>query len=88
MRSVYETVLSNYGCDSIDGYLPKPGEACCISSENGVFYGDAFENSVLDSCETVCGVIKNGVALGVKIATIGGYLYRNQDFEDVHIVSM
>ena len=33
---------------------------------------------MLDACETVCAVIKNGVALGVNIAIIGGYSFRDQ----------
>lgn len=87
MRAVYNMVMRNYGVDPDSGFRPASGETYGIT-EDGVQKGNAYEQDVLDSCETVCAVIKNGVSLGVKIATIGGYMFRNQDFEDVHIMSM
>lgn len=73
LRSIYNMVLTNYGIDYDDGFSPSKGETVDLISGNIV---DATSISVLDACETVCSVIKNGVALGVKIATIGGYSYR------------
>lgn len=76
--SVYKTVMQNYGVDPNENYIPAPGKTYSIS-EDGIVYGDAQELGILDATETVCSVIKNGVSLGVKVATIGGYSYRSKD---------
>lgn len=78
-RSIYETVMLNYGTDPNEDFVPLPGQGLFISKEQGVLTGDALELGILDACETVSAVIRNGVALGVKIATIGGYSFRSND---------
>jgi len=80
--SVYENVLQNYGADFNPKWEPQKGETICIS-EQGITSGQAVDLNVLDSCETVCSVIQNGVALGIKIATIGAFFYRSQEQDDI-----
>ena len=77
-RSIHERVMINFGVDPINGYIPPKGYATKIDDLH-VTIGPAEELDILDACETVCAVIKNGVALGVKIATLGGYSYRGKD---------
>lgn len=79
-RSIHETVLTNYGTESNPNLLLMPGQGVQIS-DNGVEVGPALKLGILDACETVCAVIRNGVSLGVKIATIGGYSYRSKEDE-------
>ena len=78
LRSIHDTVLMNFGMDSNKDFVPQKGKALSIGN-TGVVYGDASELNVLDACDTVCAVIRNGVSLGVKVATIGGYSFRDQD---------
>jgi chaperonin GroEL len=86
LSSIFFTVLTNYGEETeymaqfytmlkFDG---KEG----YKIENGVTVGDAVEIGVLDACETVCAVIKNGVALGTSLAILGGYSFRVQNSEE------
>jgi chaperonin GroEL len=77
-RSIHDTVLSNYGVESNPDFIPLPGKTISITND-GIIHGDAVELNVLDACDTVCAVIKNGVSLGVKVATIGGYSFRDQE---------
>lgn len=78
LRSVYNHVLENYGIEPNDNFVPTPGVGVSIKGDQ-VMTGDARQLGVLDATETVCAVINNGVSLGVKIATIGGYIFRNKD---------
>jgi chaperonin GroEL len=80
-ESIRDTVISNYGTDEelnfdIDG---KTGYKI---TRSGIVHGDAVELGVLDACETVCAVIKNGTALGVSLAILGGYSFRVQNSEE------
>ena len=77
LRSIHETVMVNFGIDPNSHLVPLPGMTFFLDREHSE-RGNAIELGVLDACETVCAVIKNGVSLGVKIATIGGYCYRLQ----------
>jgi hypothetical protein len=77
-RSIHDTVLSNYGTESNPDFIPLPGKTISITND-GIVHGDAIELNVLDACDTVCAVIRNGVSLGVKVATIGGYSFRDQE---------
>lgn len=77
-RAIHNTVLNNYGTDPNPDFIPLPGKALSITRD-GIIHGDAVELNVLDACDTVCAAIKNGVSLGVKVATIGGYSFRDQD---------
>jgi chaperonin GroEL len=79
-RAVYNNVLANYGIDPNPDFVPLRGIGVSIKDDKAIT-GDAKELGVLDACETVCAVIQNGVSLGVKIATIGGYIFRNKDVE-------
>lgn len=80
MRSIHTFVMKNYGTDDFTPeFVPAVGMTTKIGIDDTVQYIDAFEGDVLDACETVCSVIKNGVSLGVKIATMGGYIFRNQE---------
>jgi chaperonin GroEL len=74
-KVIHRTIMQNYGSDLIREMFTK-GETIQIS-ETGVTFGDAVELGVLDSTDTVCAIIKNGVELGVKIATLGGYSLRD-----------
>ena len=82
LRAVYTKVLTNFGVDPNDGFIPVRGNAIKIDGQSmTVIYGDAQELDILDAAETVCAVIKNGVSLGVQIATLGGYAYRGKHEE-------
>lgn len=81
-RSIYTMVLNNYGVDVDPTVFPCKGEGLKIDEKLGLVRGNAFELGVLDAAETVYSVIQNGVALGVKVATIGGFLFREQKIVD------
>jgi hypothetical protein len=53
------------------------GESVRIGDEIAV-RGQAMMIKVLDATETVCAVIKNGVDLGIRVATLGGYSLRDK----------
>lgn len=79
-RAVHETVLRNFGVSPNTDFVPMPGKSVRIAKDGlSAEHGDALELDVLDACETVCAVIQNGVALGVKIATLGGYSFRRKN---------
>lgn len=82
MRSIYERVMINFGVDPIDKLIPAVGASIKIDEDLGAIQGNAVDLDILDACETVCAVIKNGVALGVQIATLGGYSYRDRSFSN------
>lgn len=75
-RSIHNSVLINYGVVPNLDFVPPPGQTVSLTN---LELGDAREIGVLDATETVCAVIKNGVNLGVKIATMGGYSYRDAE---------
>ena len=75
-RSLHNTVLVNYGIDPNIDFVPLMGITMKLS-ETEINAGPSIDLGVLDACETVCAVIKNGVSLGVRMATIGGYSYRD-----------
>lgn len=79
LESVHKTVLSNYGTGTSLVAMDLDGkQGFRLSKNKDIEFGNAVELGVLDACETVCAVIKNGVALGVNIAIIGGYSFRDQ----------
>jgi chaperonin GroEL len=83
LRSIHNTVLWNYGTPANPEYVPTPNHTMYLSlGDKGIKTGNAMELGVLDACETICAVIKNGVALGVTIATIGGYSFRDKEHSD------
>lgn len=75
--SIHQRVLFNYG-ESLQMALDLDKDIGFKLDKTGVKFGDPIELGVLDATETVCAVIKNGVSLGVKIAILGGYSYRDQ----------
>lgn len=77
LYGVFNQVFFNYGSETPKENFSK-GESVKITEDNQVVKGDALELGVLDATETICSVIKNGVDLGVKLATIGGFLFRSQ----------
>jgi chaperonin GroEL len=81
-RSIYETVLFNYGTNPDHDFFPSVGMGMSIT-QDGIKIGSAMDLDVLDAAETVYSVIQNGVALGLTIATIGGFIYRELTDEDV-----
>ena len=84
LRAIYEKVLTNFGKDPDPEYIPDPGQTVKIDEDALDYsYGDAKTLNVLDACETVCAVIKNGVSLGVKVATLGGYSYRKKEDDPI-----
>lgn len=79
-RCVFNQIMENFGIP-VDLSNPGPKEGVRINTQTlDTERGDAETLGVLDACETVCAVIKNGVDLGVKIATTGGFVYR-QNYE-------
>ena len=76
-RSVYENVLQNYGVQPDDNFMPLRGKSIHLEND-GCTVVDAVEGAVLDSVDTVCSVIKNGVILGSSVALMGGYCFRDQ----------
>jgi chaperonin GroEL len=79
-RAVYGNVLYNFGLESDTAYLPAKGETVKIYKDetgSGVKIGQATELGVFDATETICAVIKNGVDLGIRIATMGGFSFRD-----------
>lgn len=77
LSSVFETVIANYG-ETYSVVLDLDGKQGYKLTRSAIEFGDAVKLGVLDACETVCAVIKNGVALGTKIAILGGYSFRDQ----------
>jgi hypothetical protein len=81
LRSIHNIVLENYGKAPNPYFVPLAGITYCLQ-DNRSDIGHALELGVLDACETVCSVIKNGVLLGVTMATLGGYCYREQKLDE------
>jgi chaperonin GroEL len=79
LRAIHESVLSNYGTSYNPDYIPLPGHSVSITKSETPVHGMAVDLGILDAADTVCAVIKNGVSLGVRIATLGGYSYRDLD---------
>jgi len=75
LRMVHGLIMANRGVNPVPSF--EQGETVYIS-ESGAVKGDCKLLKVMDACDTVCAVIKNGVSLGVKIATLGGYSLRVQ----------
>lgn len=73
LATIHETIMRNRGLVPLKGF--EKGQTVKIADDTAVT-GDAMMLGVLDSADTVCAVIKNGVDLGVKVATLGGYSLR------------
>lgn len=78
LYGVYKRVMENYGSVPNMDIVPARGRGYKITKD-AIEYGDAEELGVLDSCDTVCSVLKNGVDLGVKLATSGGFFFRTEE---------
>lgn len=78
--AIHERVLHNYG-ENLQIALDMNADIGFKLTKAGVEFGDPVELGVLDSAETVCAVIKNGVKLGCSLAILGGYSYRDQKAE-------
>lgn len=78
--SIFETIRTNFD-EKLVIAIDADGKQGYKLSRSGVEFGPAIELGVLDACETVCAVIKNGVALGVNIALMGGFSYREPGAE-------
>jgi chaperonin GroEL len=79
LKSITGTVLENYGLEqdiTDPNSIPLDGINGYKLTKEGITFGPAIELGVMDSYKTVAAVIKNGVSLGVHIATIGGYCFR------------
>lgn len=74
LMAVHCSIVNNYGTEP--NFNPHRGEGMYLSKKE-VKRGDAATLRVMDACATVSSVIKNGVALGIKIAILGGYSYRD-----------
>lgn len=81
LGSISETVIANYG-ETYVITMDIDGKRGYRLTRTAIEFGDAVKLGVLDACETVCAVIKNGVALGVKIAILGGYSFRSKQTDD------
>jgi chaperonin GroEL len=77
-REVNKRILQNYGTDHDEALAPEEGMTTAIT-EDSISYIKAYDAGILDACETVCSVIKNGVDLGIRIATVGGYFFPDQN---------
>jgi chaperonin GroEL len=75
LRVIHDLIMANYGSSPLKSFIK--GQTVRIS-EDGVSVGDFKEVNVMDAAETVCAVIRNGVDLGVEVATIGGYSLNDQ----------
>jgi len=79
LEAVVKQVFENFGEDiDTSYYAPEAGKTSAII-DGQIKYVDAVDARVLDSVDTVCAVIQNGVQLGVSIATIGGYSFRRNE---------
>ena len=74
LKCIHGKIMENYGETPKDSF--KAGETVRID-DSGVQVGDFKDLNIVDACETVCAVIKNGVELGLLIATLGGYSLRD-----------
>lgn len=74
LHTVHAQIMSNRGLTPKTRF--DQGQTVCIN-EAGCSSGNAMDLRVLDATDTVCAVIQNGVGLGVKIATLGGYSLRS-----------
>ncbi len=70
LKTIHVQIMENFGEKPVAKF--EAGKTCYID-DNGVQYGDFQELGVMDACETVCAVMKNGVELGILVATLGGY---------------
>ena len=72
LKVIYCQILENYGIDMDAIPETGKGQTVKITEDDTVIYGNAIDLGILDSTDTVCGVIKNGVELGIQIAILGG----------------
>jgi len=79
LSSIHHKVLNNYGASKSENNKIKKGHTYKILEDDSMVLDDALKLGVLDATETICSVIKNGVDLGVKLATIGGFFYRSHN---------
>jgi len=79
LASIHEKIMENYGVDPITSFAA--GETVCIT-DDGFAKGNFKELNLADSFETVAAVIKNGVELGVLLATLGG-MSLTTDLQDI-----
>lgn len=70
LKTIHETIMANYGASPMVSFIA--GQTISIS-DSGTEIGNFKDVGVVDAAETVCAVIKNGVDLGIEIATMGGY---------------
>lgn len=75
LRMVHDLIMINRGVDPVNSF--DKGETIYISNDVAV-KGDCMTLRVMDACDTICAVIRNGVGLGVKVATLGGYCFRDK----------
>jgi len=79
LQIVHKTIMDNKG---LVFYVSFEKHETVKIIENGHELGVCTELGVLDAADTVCAVIKNGVDLGVKVATLGGYSFRTGQVGD------
>lgn len=70
MHTIHQKIMENFGAEPVVQF--EQGQTCRID-DNGAMMGNFQELGVMDAAETVCAVIKNGVELGILVATLGGY---------------
>lgn len=81
MATIHKKIMQNFG--EIPVSVFPIGQTCYID-DNGVAFGDFKDLGVMDAAETVCAVIRNGVELGLLVATLGGYsLINRQSLEEI-----
>lgn len=76
LATIHRHIMINRGHRPLEVF--EEGQTAYIGDDEVVRVGDCQILRVMDSCDTVCAVIKNGVALGVKVATLGGYSLRDK----------
>lgn len=79
LSTVHRKIMENYGAVPLSSF--GSGETCRIG-DDGCKTGNFREIGVVDAAETVCAVIRNGVELGILVATLGGYSLINRSIMD------
>jgi chaperonin GroEL (HSP60 family) len=70
LSTVHKKIMENYGATPLSSF---DAAMTCKISDSGCVVGNFREIGVVDASETVQAVIKNGVELGILVATLGGY---------------
>lgn len=79
LHTIHNQIMTNRGLDPYTAF--EKGQTANITKD-GAELGYCMDVKVMDATDTVCAVIRNGVELGVKVATLGGYSFRTGPQDD------